>query len=43
MLKLTKNYHLIDFASAAIPFGYLLMMAAGLSHVAKMPSKKKGE
>ncbi len=43
LLKLTKNYHIIDFASAAIPFGYLLMMAAGLSHVAKMPSKKKGE
>ena len=41
VLKLTKIFYLADFASAAIPFGYLLMMAAGLVHVAQLPNIKR--
>lgn len=39
--RLTGIYYLVDFASAMVPFGYLLMMAAGLSHVAKLPSDRR--
>ncbi|MCR5542597.1 MAG: hypothetical protein K6F55_00485 [Eubacterium sp.] len=38
LLRLTKIYYLVDFSSAAVPFGYLLLMAAGMSHTAKLPT-----
>ena len=41
LLKLTKIYYLSDFASAMIPFGYLLMLSAGLIHVAKLPAARR--
>ena len=41
VLKLTKIHYLADFAGAAIPFGYMLMMAAGLVHVAQLPNIKR--
>lgn len=43
LLRLTKLYYLVDFAAAAVPFGYLLMMAAGMLHVSKMKVRKKEE
>ena len=41
LLKLTKLYYLVDFAAAMIPFGYMLMLAAGMVHVAKMPAARR--
>lgn len=41
LLKLTKIYYLVDFAAAMIPFGFLLMLAAGMVHVAKMPVARR--
>ena len=41
LLKLTKLYYLEDFAAAMIPFGFLLMLAAGMVHVAKMPDARR--
>lgn len=41
LLKLTKLYYLVDFASAMIPFGYMLMLSAGMVHVAKMPVRRR--
>ena len=41
LLKLTKKYYLVDFSSAAVLFGFLLMMAAGAIHVSKMPDDKR--
>lgn len=41
LLRLTKIYYLSDFAAASIPLGFLLMMAAGLSHTAKLPNAKR--
>ncbi len=43
LLKLTKLYYLVDFAAAAIPFGVLVMMAGGLSSIAKQPAPKTNE
>ncbi len=42
-MKLTKIYHLVDFSSAMVPFGFLLMLAAGMCHVAKMPVERRRE
>ena len=41
LLKLTKNHYIIDFASASVLFGFLLMMAAGTIHVSKMPDDRR--
>ena len=41
LLKLTKKYYLVDFASAAVLFGFLFMLAAGAIHVSKMPDDKR--
>ena len=41
LLKLTKIYYLVDFASASVLFGMLLMMAAGMVHVSKMPDERR--
>ena len=41
LFKLTKLYYLVDFASAMIPFGYMLMLSAGMVHVAKMPVRRR--
>ncbi len=41
LMKLTKLYYLSDFASAIVPFGYLLMLSAGMSHVAKLPAARR--
>ncbi len=41
LMKLTKIYYLVDFAAAIVPFGYLLMLAAGMSHVAKLPAARR--
>ena len=41
LLGFTKSYVLVDFSAALVPFGYLLMMAAGLSHVAKLPAARR--
>ncbi len=40
LLKLTKLYYLVDFAAASVPFGMILMMAAGMVGVAKQPNPK---
>ena len=41
LLKLTKLYYLSDFASGLIPMGYVVMFAAGMSHVAKMKPRRR--
>lgn len=41
LLKLSKVYYLADFASASVPFGFLLMMSAGLVHVSQLPNLRR--
>ena len=40
-LKLTKIHYLVDFASAAVPFGFMLLLAVGMVHVAKLPDARR--
>ncbi len=40
VLKLTKQFYLVDAASGFIPLGFLLMMSVGSVHISSMPVKK---
>ena len=42
ILKLTKQFYLVDAASGFIPLGFLLMMSVGSVHISSMPVKKAG-
>lgn len=40
-LKFTKIFYLVDFAAAAVPFGYLILMACGVNHVAHIKERRR--
>ena len=43
ILKLTKQFYLVDAAAGFIPLGFLLMMCVGTVHISSMPVKKASE